>query len=202
MGRRNDHSRDELEDMCIKAARWIVQADGLEKLTARRVADDIGYSVGTLYNLFDGQDGLILRLNGRTLDGLAERIEQVEFIESTKHDLLALGRAYMAYVSENRNLWNALFQHRLPNGLKAPKWYQAKVNNLLLVMESILSHDIPDRANQQEVARVLWSAIHGISSLGADGKLSVVTTRSAVDLMESLVINYLRGYCTDLESAQ
>ena len=200
MGRRNDHSRDELEDMCINAARWIVQAHGLEKLTARGVAEEIGYSVGTLYNLFDGQDGLILHMNGRTLDGLRERIEQLKFTGSTEHDLLVLGRTYFAYVRRNRNLWNALFQHRLPGGLKAPRWYQTKIDNLLSVMESILAQAIPDPSDQQEAARVLWSAIHGISSLGADGKLANVTTRSAVDLMESLVVNYLRGFCASLEA--
>ena len=98
MGRRNDHTREELEDMCINAARWIVQANGLGKLTARGVAEEIGYSVGTLYNLFDGQDGLILRMNGRTLDGLSERIEQIRFTGSTEQDLLVLGRTYLAYV--------------------------------------------------------------------------------------------------------
>ncbi len=200
MGRRNDHSRDELEDMCIEAARWIVQADGLEKLTARRVAEEIGYSVGTLYNLFDGQDGLILHMNGRTLDGLSERVEQIEFTGSTEHDLLMLGRAYFAYVRENRNLWNALFQHRLPIVVRAPRWYRTKVDNLLSVIESILAQSIPKRSGQQEAARVLWSAIHGISLLGADGKLANVTTRSAVDLMESLVVNYLRGFCAGLET--
>lgn len=161
MGRRNDHSRDELEDMCINAARWIVQAHGLEKLTARGVAEEIGYSVGTLYNLFDGQDGLILHMNGRTLDGLRERVEQLKFTGSTEHDLLVLGRTYFAYVRRNRNLWNALFQHRLPGGLKAPRWYQTKIDHLLSVMESILAQAIPDPSDQQEAARVLWSAIHG-----------------------------------------
>ena len=200
MGRRNDHSRDELEDMCINAARRIVQTGGLHKLTARRVAEEIGYSAGTLYNLFDGQDGLILRLNGRTLDGLAERVERIEFTGPVEQDLLMLGRAYLAYVRENRNLWNALFQHRLLGGVKAPRWYQAKVDHLLSVIENILAQAIPNRPGQQEAARVLWSAIHGISLLGADGRLANVTTRSAVELMESLVVNYLRGFCVGLET--
>ena len=60
MGRRADHSRDELFEMALSAAREIAEEDGLGGLTARRIAAKIGYSAGTLYNLFDDLDDLAL----------------------------------------------------------------------------------------------------------------------------------------------
>ena len=74
MARRADHSREELCEIAMQAAERIVETDGLRALTARNVADAIGYSPGTLYNLFANLDELILQLNGRTLDALHDRL--------------------------------------------------------------------------------------------------------------------------------
>ncbi len=70
MARRSDHSRDELYDMALEAARQIAEKEGLRGLKARGIAREIGYTIGTLYNLFEDLDDLIVHLNGRTLDAL------------------------------------------------------------------------------------------------------------------------------------
>ena len=48
----------------------IVAAEGERALTTRRIAQDIGHTSGTLYNVFKDRDDLILALNGATLDEL------------------------------------------------------------------------------------------------------------------------------------
>ncbi len=74
MGRRSDHSRDNLRAMILEAARAILAADGLRGLTARRIAKAIGYSPGTLYNFFTNIDELILHVNAQTLDVVYDRL--------------------------------------------------------------------------------------------------------------------------------
>ena len=76
MARRNDHSREELYQLALGAARDIAEAEGLRGLTARRIAAEIGYSVGTLYNVFVNLDDLIIHLNGSTLDQLYKALSQ------------------------------------------------------------------------------------------------------------------------------
>ena len=56
MGRRSAHSRDEIRDMAISAASKIVEKQGFQSLTARKVASEIGYTVGTLYHVFRNFD--------------------------------------------------------------------------------------------------------------------------------------------------
>ena len=52
MGRRSDHSREEIQAMAIAAAAKLVETEGFQSLTARKVAKAIGYTVGTLYHVF------------------------------------------------------------------------------------------------------------------------------------------------------
>ena len=72
MGRRSDHSREDLRVLTLEAARRLLCAHGLEGLTARRVAAEIGYTPGTLYNIFENLDDLILHVTAGALDGLGE----------------------------------------------------------------------------------------------------------------------------------
>ena len=68
MGRRSDHSRDEIRNMAIDASAKIVETEGFKSLTARKVASKIGYTVGTLYHVFRNFDDLVIHMNARTID--------------------------------------------------------------------------------------------------------------------------------------
>ena len=48
MARRNDHSKEELQSMAIDATRSLISQAGYEGVSARKVANSIGYTVGTL----------------------------------------------------------------------------------------------------------------------------------------------------------
>ena len=47
MARRSDHSREELYDLALSAAREIAEAEGLRGLTARRVSNFLRNSPGS-----------------------------------------------------------------------------------------------------------------------------------------------------------
>ncbi len=77
MARRKDHTREELHGMALAEAWRIAEAEGLRGLTARRVAREIGYTVGTLYNVFTDLDDLVVQLIGRIFDALYEELKEL-----------------------------------------------------------------------------------------------------------------------------
>ena len=68
MARRNDHSREQIQQMAIAAAISILNEEGLANLSTRKVASEIGYTVGTLYLVFRNLNELLLHVNAATLD--------------------------------------------------------------------------------------------------------------------------------------
>lgn len=56
MGRRSDHSRDQLRTMIVEEGHRQIAEVGFAKFSAREVAKAIGYSIGTLYNVFGSYD--------------------------------------------------------------------------------------------------------------------------------------------------
>ncbi len=66
MARRADHTREELASMALKAARDIIVKSGAAAFSTREVAARMGYTVGTLYQLFRDAEDLIERVNAET----------------------------------------------------------------------------------------------------------------------------------------
>ena len=77
MGRRNEHSREELKDLALRAAGDIVSESGAAQLSMREVARRIGYTVGALYIVFENLDDLIVNLNERTVIELRAALERI-----------------------------------------------------------------------------------------------------------------------------
>lgn len=77
MGRRSDHTRQELEHLFVVEGHKHMAEVGFARFSAREVAKRIGYSVGTLYNVFGTLDRLLITINTRSawnygvLDGFA-----------------------------------------------------------------------------------------------------------------------------------
>ncbi len=193
MARRSDHSREELYDMALEAARQIAEKEGLRGLKARRIAREIGYTIGTLYNLFEDLDDLIVHLNGRTLDDLYQVFARVKLDGEPDVATRALAACYIQFTRNHPKLWDILFEHHLPDGRELPEWHREKIGQLLDVVERALAPLFPagQEAERHHCARVLWSSLHGICSLESTGKL--VETESVEALSDSLISNYLVG---------
>lgn len=193
MARRTDHSRDELREISLRAARAITEKHGLASLTARRVAKRIGYSSGTLYNVFESFTDLVIQMNGRTLDTLHDFVT-AEKAEGNPEDVLrALAHRYIAFTTERANLWSAIFEPSLPRGDRLPEWYQNKMRKLLGLVDAALAPLFaPGRdAERLHSVHLLWSSLHGICSLVSVRLL--ITPESAIAMADTLIEYYIAG---------
>ena len=196
MGRRSTHTPQQLRELILEAAREIIESDGLAGLSAREIARRIGYSPGTIYNMYQNLDDVVLHVEARVLDALEVRLASV-FASGTPgpETLPALARAYLSFTHEKPKLWNLLFEHHMPKDAVLPDWYQQKLEGLLKRVEQSLAPLFPagQEADRQRAARVLWAGVHGITSLSTADKLSIVTTEAATRLIDDLVQTYIRG---------
>lgn len=195
MGRRSVHTAEELRELILEASTELIEANGLAGLSAREIARRIGYSPGTLYNIFENLDDLVLTIEGRLLDRLDVALADVSPVSNSGQAVQRLAQAYLQFTDANPKLWNLLFEHHLPPGREVPAWYQSKLEGLLARVEHALDPLLPDADAQtrRRAARVLWAGVHGITSLATTDKLSIVSTETAPSLVDDLVSAYLKG---------
>ncbi|MBF0446904.1 MAG: TetR/AcrR family transcriptional regulator [Magnetococcales bacterium] len=195
MARRTDHSRDELIDLVLNHSQQIIEQKGVAALTARSIAAAIGYSPGTLYNLFNNIDEIILHLNGRTLADLHRSIAKAIQGRSGRAQLDHLISAYLDFSKTAETRWALLTQHHPPRDEPLPDWYQEQVEQLLEQLASILRLLLPGCGNTEikHSAGVLWCGLNGISTNAGQNKLPGMSPSSLDEMARSLAYNYISG---------
>ncbi|NOR68647.1 MAG: TetR family transcriptional regulator, partial [Methylomarinum sp.] len=123
MARRSEHSQEEIKEMVLKAAEVIVVEEGFSELKVRKVAMEIGYTVGSIYMVFDNMADLIMHVKGRTLDDIAEQLKVVINDANAEQTIVQLAKTYLSFASQNFNRWRMIFEHQLAEDAVVPDWY-------------------------------------------------------------------------------
>jgi len=199
MGRRNDHTRKDIKQMAISAGLELIEERGFSGLSTRKVASKIGYSVGTLYNVFENLDDLVFHINAIILKELyyyvEEKLDSEEGVEAIKK----IGASYIDYSIESSNKFNALFEYQRPPESEVPDWYLEKLNKLLNIPEKYLVRMFGgDVETAKKVSRILWGGVHGICSLGRTHRLGGDNPELLKAMAYSLIENYLKGITQDI----
>ncbi|MFA5948659.1 MAG: TetR/AcrR family transcriptional regulator [Hyphomicrobium sp.] len=195
MGRRSVHTSEELRELILEATTEIVTQSGYSAVSAREIARRINYSPGTLYNVFDNLDDLVLTIEGRLLDRLLIALDEVPETATPSERVHKFADCYLKFTCDNPKLWNLLLEHHLPPNQSVPVWYQQKLELLLGRVEDVLDPVLrgAETAALRRSARVLWASVHGITSLATTEKLSSISTDTAASMLHDLVTRYLAG---------
>jgi AcrR family transcriptional regulator len=181
--------KPDLRTRLIDAAEAEIAEKGLLGLKARDVTARAGCALGAIYNAVSDLDELVMRVNSRTLDRLGAALAPASDAGSPEAVTLALADAYAVFALQNRRLWSALFEHRLPEGVAMPDWHRADHEVLIARIGtplSMLRPDLPDEAIRLRV-RTLFGAVHGVVHLALQGRLVGVPEPLLRQEVEALV---------------
>jgi AcrR family transcriptional regulator len=200
MARRSEHSLEELKAMVLDAAETIVVEEGFSALKVRKIAVEIGYTVGSIYMVFANMADLVLHLKARTLDAIAIELEQVQECPA-EQSIETLAMAYLSYASQNFNRWRMILDYRLPADAEIPGWYQKKLDSVFAPVEARFAELAPELAedHSKRAARALWRGVHGICVLSLTGKQDKAGIKDVEEMIVLLVRNFMRGWvaCSD-----
>jgi AcrR family transcriptional regulator len=192
MARRSDNTRIELKEKAIEAGIALLAEGGVEALTARAIAQRIGYTVGTLYNIFEDLEDITLHLNASTIAQMhAALLPLAQGSQAPEKRLLALARGYGDYALTHPARWHLL--HAAHYSRPLPDWYRAEIQRPFVMVETLLA-ELGIAATEIPIAaRTLWAGLHGICALHAHQKLSHTNAEPMHTLMEHFAIHYVRG---------
>lgn len=197
MARRNDHSREELEKLILSTAWRLIEEQGVEAVTARAIAKAIGYTPGTIYNLFNSMDDIYLHLNARTLDLLHATLTAcMEGCAPAVNRIKDMAHCYMAFSQEHCAQWRMLFTLKVTNGRDDVDWYHHKVERMFAPLEELMRAYFPQEADtgRKEAARILWASVHGLCVLQDVDKVALIGNgRGVAELLDYMVDTFVSG---------
>jgi AcrR family transcriptional regulator len=190
--------RQKLRSALILAAENSIAARGLAGLKTRELAREIGCANGAVYNLVEDMDELILLVGSRTLGRLDAALTAAESAgpASPAETLIGTALAYCDFAAANFELWRALFEHRMARGRPVPDWAIDEQMALFRHIYRPLAALFPKRSAAElgVRARSLFSAVHGMVTLGLEQKLVAVpieALRSEIATMVKAMIDGL-----------
>ncbi len=163
MGRRSDHSRAELEALMLRHGAALMAETGYARFSAREVAKRVGYSVGTVSNLFGSVDGLVVAVNARTYRLWAESIERRLHGVAAAERPFEVVRGYFDFAAANPNLWAAIYDHRLTPEAAIPEPLAEARSALTGIAMREIAAVLPQAAQPHisRLAHSLIATVHG-----------------------------------------
>ena len=169
--------------MIVAEGHRLMSESGFAGFSAREVARRVGYSVGTLYNIFDSLDHLLIAINSRTFElwtaYLSDRIEG-----SLGDRIRALVEAYFDFAREHPRLWMAIYDHRLPAGMAMPQPDMEKRRALTQIVFDEVARQLPDRPFEEveHLTRSLIATVHGHCTYELNGSFALMGEKDPVAL--------------------
>src|ERR1700739_2752320 len=180
--------------LMLETARDFIATKGLRSLKVRDVAEAADCSIGSVYNEFGDFDGLILTVNRETVQGLTSRLVAVPS-DDPIGQLHGLASTYLDFATEHANLLRSLFEHRMEADRPFPEDILIMVMDAFNLMHDPLVRLMPNR-DPEEVAllsRMMFSAVHGIISLGLEERMVAVPPESLRQQVAQFVDTHLKG---------
>ena len=182
VARRSDHSRPQLEELIILEGHRQMEAVGYVRFSAREVAKRIGYSIGTLYNVFGSYDRLVLAINARTVKLWTLHLrEQLGGCDGDRVDCLV--RSYFGFALAHRHAWAAIYDHRLPDDAAVPDWYDVALAELTGIVVAEVTCVLPDAGcgEAAALARSLLAVVHGHCAFAMTGTFALLGEAAPLD---------------------
>jgi AcrR family transcriptional regulator len=165
---RRERDREGIRRKILDAARHLFAEEGYARVTMRRIAQAIEYSVTTIYHHFKDKDDLVLALCHEDFGQLLGALRTAHLPVDPVERIRALGRAYTRFALAHPNHYRFMFMTPVtkPHPEGQPQMPGDLAFNLL--REAVDAAQAAGRfrpGDPQAAAQVLWSAVHGVSAL-------------------------------------
>lgn len=167
--------REAQRRLLLDAAGRLLETEGPQALTMRRIAGELGCSTSVLYTMFGGKAGVAEGLWCEGFERLHAALSAAAAAAGSADPLArlaAMGRAYRESARADRSYYAVMFQRSIPGFAPSPEARAVSLRPLQLLVDAVtacMEAGVFRSADPGYVARVLWAASHGSVSLELAG---------------------------------
>jgi AcrR family transcriptional regulator len=180
----------------LESAALLLDEEGPDALTARRLAASAQTSTMAVYTHFGGMPALVREIVAEGFRRLAEHVTDHPQTDDPVADLAALALSYRANALENPHLYSVMFGATSLGGYTlAPEERSVGLYTFVLLSEAVaraMDAGRLRRADPDAVAQQLWTAMHGYVMLELAG-LHMAAKDPVEEVLRPLMATLLAG---------
>lgn len=178
----------------IQATEHIVQQEGWQAVSIRKIADAIGYSLPVVYNHFESKDAIQEEFvkQGFGMLAMAMQNTSAKYTDS-EIQLTQMALAYFDFAFKNSAYYKMMFGLGIPSCQKAREIEEiGEFSNILIATLTNLMH-IADPQKTFLKFHTLWSILHGLTSINM-----VNLTAAPNEMQQQILLDAIQGFIKNI----
>ena len=175
---RKDREREEMKDLILEAAKRISIEEGFEKVSIRKIAEEIEYSPGTIYLYFKNRDEILFEIHNIAFQKFYEEQLKISHIKEPFEKLREHGRVYIKFGLDNPDLYELMFIVQAPgNEIESTQSWNEGMKTFDFLRSNIqecLDAGYFKGSDANTLSIAMWSLVHGIVSLFLRKRMAMV----------------------------
>jgi AcrR family transcriptional regulator len=189
---RDQYHHGDLEVALITTARKFVKKNGLESLSLRQIAHEIGVSPSAAYHYFPDRNSLLAALGFSLFEELADYQERElakvagTSARAARERFRILGRTYFEWAIREPHFFNLMFSDfcLIETSVDQAREENRAYQTLIHCLDDLVQTGSMDKKLRASAELLSWSVVHGTTSLIVSGHLETEDFERALDSLE------------------
>jgi AcrR family transcriptional regulator len=159
------------------AARKLLDKEGVEAVTMRRVAENVGITPMAIYRHYPDRAALLNALANTGFQELAAAIEAKRFTGDLETRLAKMADLYLDHALENPKLFELMFLSKRPGARQYPADFKARKSPTATLMADVIAEGMEQgrfkKDDYWEITFEMGAMSHGLIMLYLGGRMAV-----------------------------
>lgn len=164
------------EEKIVRSAHRLLDREGADAVTMRRVAEAVGITPMAIYRHFPDRDALLKRVSNDSFDAVALEWSQQSRHPDVARRLLATHELYLDYALAHPHLFDHAFSVRRDDARRFPEDFRTRGSPTLNVIADALAEGMRQGVLRDDdpwdLAMTFWAHAHGLIALYRAGRFS------------------------------
>ena len=160
-----------------QAALAILETEGPDAVSMRRIADAVGITPMAIYHHFRNREALLNSVTNQQFATFLSYIEKRPFRGSPEAQLISAMEAYIDYAFDQPRIFDYVFAQPRPGARRYPEDFRARrsptLNPIADAVRAAMRAGLLRKDDVWEVALELWAVTHGYVTLHRAGRFNL-----------------------------
>lgn len=198
---RKERQKKEMKESILQSAWHLVNEEGWQNLSIRKIADAIEYSVPVVYDHFENKEAILSEFNRQGFKLLGDRLKEAkEQHRDSVGQLEAITYAYWDFAFEHKEYYQLMYGLGMPTCESLTK--VPELMAFIGVIHSTIDDIIKSGQNKESETWLkvhsFWSMIHGLVSINLMSPEVSHLGMSQVDFNKAILKDYIKGFIKGL----